>query len=440
MSEPSLYAGAALRRLRRREGLTQALMAQRLSISPSYLNLIERNQRPVTARVVLELVDQFDYDPRSLQENSAIGGVDGLARRLGDDRFADLGIDRAEVTEFLAAAPQAAAAFARLFDERGQASLHSRPFEKEVWRAIERWRNHFGDLDEGAETLADELRLVRADVGAALTDYLRERHDLSIRFLPRAVMPDVHRRLDLHARQVQLSEMLSSAARNLEMAKQVAELEQRDIIADIANGASFDHADAREAFIRYLRSYFARALVMPYGRFLRACEATAYDPQVLARRFATDVGEVARRFTTLQRVGQRGLPFFAGRIDGSVQLFERMLGASDSSLLDRRPGCPRLGLQRRPEWSAQAIMMESGALGPAHWLVAHIAAPPFADKPRSDILVVGIEARFAEKTSLSRGVSLRVEDATPIGPGCRTCRRIGCPARSLRGPVQSPVD
>ena len=77
MSEPSLYAGAALRRLRRREGLTQAVMAQRLSISPSYLNLIERNQRPVTARVVVELVDQFDYDPRALQEDGAIGGIDG---------------------------------------------------------------------------------------------------------------------------------------------------------------------------------------------------------------------------------------------------------------------------------------------------------------------------------------------------------------------------
>ena len=113
MSEPSLYAGAALRRLRRREGLTQAVMAQRLSISPSYLNLIERNQRPVTARVVVELVDQFDYDPRALQEDGAIGGIDGLARRLGDERFADLGIDRAEAIEFLAAAPQAAACSTR---------------------------------------------------------------------------------------------------------------------------------------------------------------------------------------------------------------------------------------------------------------------------------------------------------------------------------------
>jgi len=160
---------------------------------------------------------------------------------------------------------------------------------------------------------------------------------------------------------------------------------------------------------------------------------------VLARRFATDVGEVARRFTTLQRVGQRGLPFFVGRIDGSVQLFERLLGASGTSLLDRRPGCPRLGLERRAEWHSQAIMMESGALGPEHWLVAHIAAPPYADEPRTDVLLLGLEAKFADATVIGRGVSLKEDDATPIGPGCRTCRRIECPARSLRGPIQTAV-
>ena len=436
MNEPSLYAGAALRRLRRREGLTQAAMAQRLSISASYLNLIERNQRPVTARVVLELVDQFDYDPRSLQENSAIGGIDGLVRRLGDERFADLGIDRAEATEFLAAAPQAAAAFARLFDEGGGPARSDKPFEEEVARAIERWRNHFADLDQAAETLADELRLTRADIGAALTDHLRTRHDLAIRYLPRAVMPETNRRLDLHARQVQLSEMLSPSARNLALGQQIAELEHRELIADIADGASFEVAGTKAVFASYLRSYFARALIMPYGRFLRACEATAYDPNVLARRFGTDVGEVARRFTTLQRVSQRGLPFLFGRVDPSVQLVERLLGASDSSLLDRRPGCPRLALRAPSEWRAQSVMMESGALGPAHWLIAQIAAPPISDEPRDDTLMIGLEARFAERFMLARGISLNAEDALPIGPGCRTCRRTACPARSLRGPPQ----
>ena len=119
MVEAALFAGPALRRLRKRESLTQAAAAARLGISPSYLNLIERNQRPISARVMVQLVEQFDFDPRSLREDEAIGGIEGLARRLADERFADLGIDREEAHEFLASAPQVAAAFARLYDSAG---------------------------------------------------------------------------------------------------------------------------------------------------------------------------------------------------------------------------------------------------------------------------------------------------------------------------------
>ena len=42
MADQSLFAGPALRRLRKREGLTQGAMANRLDISASYLNLLER--------------------------------------------------------------------------------------------------------------------------------------------------------------------------------------------------------------------------------------------------------------------------------------------------------------------------------------------------------------------------------------------------------------
>ena len=113
MADTTLLAGPALRRLRKREGLTQANMASLLGISPSYLNLIERNQRPLSARVLVQVIERFDFDPRSLREDDNIGGLDGLVRRMADKRFADLGIDREEVQEFLAAAPQVAAAFAR---------------------------------------------------------------------------------------------------------------------------------------------------------------------------------------------------------------------------------------------------------------------------------------------------------------------------------------
>ena len=44
--------GAKLRLLRRREGLTQSQLAGRLGISPSYLNLIESNRRPLPAAMM----------------------------------------------------------------------------------------------------------------------------------------------------------------------------------------------------------------------------------------------------------------------------------------------------------------------------------------------------------------------------------------------------
>ncbi|TWR41197.1 helix-turn-helix transcriptional regulator, partial [Xanthomonas vasicola] len=43
--------GLRLQRLRQRHGLTQAELARRLGLSPSYLNQIERNQRPLTLAI-----------------------------------------------------------------------------------------------------------------------------------------------------------------------------------------------------------------------------------------------------------------------------------------------------------------------------------------------------------------------------------------------------
>ena len=61
-----LFAGMRIRRLRRELGLTQAVMADSLGISTSYLNLIERDQRPVSAQILIKMVDVFNIDPRGL--------------------------------------------------------------------------------------------------------------------------------------------------------------------------------------------------------------------------------------------------------------------------------------------------------------------------------------------------------------------------------------
>lgn len=425
-----------MRRLRKREGLTQAAMAARLSISPSYLNLIERNQRPLSARVILHVVNEFDFDPRSLKEDESIGGVDGLARRLADERFAEFQIDRDEIAEFLASAPQAAAAFARLYDNAGSASPSIGDPLTQSRLEIERWRNHFPDLDRQAEELADEMRLSRSDLGVALGERLREKHQLAVRILPREVMPDALRRLDLHARQLQLSEMLTPASRNFQVAMQIAQLEQQKEISNIAAGSQFADNAARKLFERHLVGYFAAALLMPYSRFLRACEATNYDLLVLQRRFGVSFEQLAHRLTTLQRVGQRGLPFFMARIDRAGQFSKRFAGASGTTLLESEASCPlwiaNSAFEEHGTLCVQVISVENVDAGPAHWLtLAKTVDGSGAEGEARFAVILGVEARFADDLAQARSVSLDQEAAQPIGLGCARCHRPSCLQRSL---------
>ena len=57
-----VYMGPRLRRLRRELGLTQADMANDLEISASYVALLERNQRPLTADMLLRLARTYKLD------------------------------------------------------------------------------------------------------------------------------------------------------------------------------------------------------------------------------------------------------------------------------------------------------------------------------------------------------------------------------------------
>ena len=433
MIDTNLLAGPALRRLRKREGLTQAAMASVLDISPSYLNLIERNQRPLTAKVLVRVIERFDFDPRTLREDDAIGGVEGLMRRMADRRFGDLGIDREEVQEFLSAAPQIAAAFARLYDTGGSGGgrAENEDAAAAARRAIERWQNHFADLDHAAEALADELRLSRGEISAAFSERLREKHQLSVRILPAEVMPGQVHRLDLHARQLQLSEMLPGAARRFQIARQVGALEMREAIEALVVGANLANPEARDLLRERITDYLAGALLLPYRRFLRACESTGYDLAVLQRRFAVSFDQVAERLTTLGRVGERGLPFFTATIDRAGRMTHFTAGGSGAVYpLDgaRWPAwVPYAAFERPGTVLTQAITFGEGEGAARHWftITRTVDGDGVLCAGRRAV-VLGIEARFAGDLAHARGVSLDRADAVPLGTPCLRCGRAEC--------------
>ena len=69
----AMRIGGRLRRLRQERRLTQAQMAQRARHQPELLTLLESNQRPVTVRVLLRLVERFQVDLQSSRPTPTSG-------------------------------------------------------------------------------------------------------------------------------------------------------------------------------------------------------------------------------------------------------------------------------------------------------------------------------------------------------------------------------
>lgn len=438
MADRKFFAGASIKRLRRGAGMTQVALADALDISASYLNLIERNQRPLSARLMLLLADRFDFDPRQLVTDEPGGGLDGIRRRLADSMFDDLSIDRTELDDWLAMAPNTVEAFVRAFDNRLREQGASAPETPDsiqfVRSEIERWRNHFADLDAMAEALADELRLGTADLYGAITERLRVKHQLAVRILPETVMPDLLRRLDLHARQLQLSEILDPASRTFQAAVLLAEIEAQSEIESLIAGADLSDKAAKRLYHRHLSSYFAAALIMPYARFLKACEQTGYQIQLLQRRFGAGFEQVAHRLTTLQRVGARGLPFFMIRIDRSGLVSKRFTGASNASLAESHHRCPLWNIHRafeRPlEVQSQLVSLEDGST----WFTLSRAVQGLGSGAggyaAEFVIGLGVSAELAAPLHDARGVDLSSVNADLIGLGCPACTRPHCSQRS----------
>lgn len=93
--------GNKVRRLRREQGLTQVEMAERLGISPSYLNLIEHNNRPLTLPLVLKLSRLFDVDLQTFSEDEEARLLADVTEVFGDTLFAEHKLTRADLEELV---------------------------------------------------------------------------------------------------------------------------------------------------------------------------------------------------------------------------------------------------------------------------------------------------------------------------------------------------
>lgn len=444
--ERSVYVGPRLRRLRRDLGLKQADMAHDLDISPSYVALLERNQRPLTADLLLRLARTYKIDVATIARDDSADIAARLQTVFKDPMFADIDLPKLDTIDVSTNYAGVTEAILRLYTAYKEEQLaladsgakgpggrdgggiaDERDPALEAQRFLAARRNCFPALDEAAERLLGAI-----GTPSAIADYLKTRHGLRVRRLPAEVMSGFTRRMDRHRDQLLLSDALDGASHNFQLALQLAYLDMRTDIDAAMQGGQFATESGRRLTRRALASYAAAALLMPYSAFAKAAEDRKYDVEALARQFGASFEQTAHRLTTLQKPGQERVPFFFIRVDLAGNVSKR-LDSAGFPFARHGGGCPL--------WSVHHAFKTPGQIvtqwlelpdGERFFSIARtvIGGGGAYGAPRVE-RAVALACAADHAGSLVYTQKQQEKGApTPIGVTCRLCHRTDCTARS----------
>jgi hypothetical protein len=445
--------GHKVRRYRQEQNLSQTEMAEMLEISPSYLNLIEHNQRPVTVPLLFRLGQVFPIDLREFAQDDAAALAAGLREVLSDPLFGGLKVREQEIREVAEISPTATQAVMNLYkayvdmredtqalverlaDPHKPQGLDTQSFPIEEVRDFQQSQsNHFPELEMAAEALWQDAGLRREDLYQGLTGHLQSVHGIGAKVMPVDIMGETLRRYDFHRKRVLLSEMLSAPGRNFQLAVQLALAAHGELLDRILAKANLSSPDAEKLCRIGLAGYFAGAVLMPYDAFLTSAKELRYDLEILQNRFGVSFEQVCHRLTTLQRKGARGVPFFFIRIDHAGNISKRLSGAGFH--FARFGGaCPRWVIHDAfggpgNIHTQQARMPDGSAFLTVARTVDPILGGHRGRRPR---LAVAVGCDMSQAKHLVYGDAMDPKGkrgATDVGVSCRVCERLDCSQRA----------
>ena len=442
MPRNATYMGPRLKRIRRDLALTQANLAADLEISPSYVALMERNQRPVTAELLLKLARTYRIDLAQLADD----GIEDLTARLQavlrEPIFTDIDLPGVDVSDIATSYPGIAEAFVRLHTAYSEEQLELAQRREtapggapgdlapdpvtEVRNFLAARRNCFPLLDDGAGDVASE-----ASGFAGLARRITDKHGLEVQLGPPEVMMGAGRWHSVHHGRVYVSQLLDESSRTFQLAVQLAHLEAREAIDAVLGGARFESENALGLARRALVSYWAAALVMPYRPFARAAQRCRRDIEMLGAEFGASFEQVAHRLTTLQKPGEEGVPFFFIRVDRAGNVSKRLDGAG-FPFARHGGGCPL--------WNVHACFSSPGQIltqklelpdGQRFISIARTVSTGGGSfgAPRT-LRAVALACSEEHAGQLVYADGLATVMPTLIGVGCHLCHRPNCQARS----------
>jgi predicted transcriptional regulator/DNA-binding XRE family transcriptional regulator len=441
-----VFMGVRLQRLREERKMTQAALAKTLGISPSYLNQIERNQRPLTVPILLRIGNTMGVDPQIFSEHGSAALVADLQDVFGEladteaTSLAELkmmvdnmpGVARAvlQLQRRYRMAAERADSLEAQFDNghRDVSSTMTPSTDEEVRDYLNRRQNYIGELDEAAEQL---VRNGAADLQARL----EAKHGVTVLSAPGSEVLMRKREFDAHGKRLWLPDSTTTGQRAFQMAAQIGLLEEGAAIESLVQAASLSSEAARDGARLALSNYFAGAVLMPYTRFLHAAESCGYDIERLAHQFGVGFEAVCHRLSTMQRPGCAGLPMFFVRVDRAGNVSKRQ---SATAFHFSRVGgsCPLWivyeAFSHPGQVLRQVARMPDG--GTYLWIARQVSSGPagFNSAGKSFAVALGCDIAQAHRLIYAKGLDLHDPSvATPIGTGCKVCERTDCPQRAF---------
>ena len=446
-----LLAGARLRHLREDRGLSQVELARRLELSPSYLNQIERDQRPLTVPVLLKLTECFGVDPEFFSPQDTARLIAELREALLDETL-DVRVSSSEIAELAANQPTIGRALitlrrryrdmldhtSALLDGRGSPEVDVPPAmmpHEQVRDFFYDRQNYIAPLDEEAERIAAELAPRAADLRVGLAARLRDLHGVRVVQQPARPSSGELRAYDAATRVLRLARQLRAGQQAFQLATQLALLEHDGLLDELVASGGLASPEAGALTRIGLAHYYAGATLMPYGIFHAAAETERYDIERLADRFGVSFEVVCHRLSTLQRPRLRGVPFSFVRVDRAGNISKRQ-SATGFHFSRSGGSCPL--------WNVYEAFTTPGRIltqvaqmpdGRSYFWIARTVARKrtgYGEPTKTFALGLGCELRHAHRLIYARGLDLDDRAlATPIGMGCRTCERTHCPQRAF---------
>ncbi|RUM99128.1 helix-turn-helix domain-containing protein [Pseudaminobacter arsenicus] len=408
--------GRKIRTHRRAASLTQGQLASRVGISPSYLNLIEANKRPIAGGLLDRIAVALGISRTELDDTSEWRIVDALNELIADPEIAGSSEHSRTVADFVGRNPEWADLVLKLyraFIDRNQAvlaladRLSRDPF---LGESVHRILTNVTAIRSASEILeknddlsdaqrrrflsivaADSERLstaarslaeffdnadMRVRSGTAMehvdtfifesNNHFAELEQLGEGFLRRnarsgashhalieMMVADHEKAAPSPAAGVPGATPETARSRRFRILKAMSATLAGDKVSRLVHASpSLASEAARTLATSALHAYAAAAVLMPYEPFLAAAERWRYDLDALSSQFDVSYEQAAHRLATLRRPGAEGVHFAFMRSDPSGYVTKRL-------------SLPRLPLPRYsnacPLWVIYSAFQNAGA-------------------------------------------------------------------------------